>query len=160
MGSEMCIRDREKLAQQRQAAAEDKPVFMTKSERERLEAEQHREDEEMQELVDEAERAQRQEYMQKVRDALRDQRQQERSQRGYVAPRKQEEAPKSKEELDKEKELQEIKNAYLGVKKQKKKVNLMKNLQKVNVCVPCVTVLILFTPDGKILHQNYLWNIF
>ena len=113
----------EKLAQQRQAAAEDKPVFMTKSERERLEAEQHREDEEMQELVDEAERAQRQEYMQKVRDALRDQRQQERSQRGYVAPRKkQEEAPKSKEELDKEKELQEIKNAYLGVKKQKKKV--------------------------------------
>ena len=28
----------EKLAQQRQAAAEDKPVFMTKSERERLEA--------------------------------------------------------------------------------------------------------------------------
>ena len=36
----------------------------------------------------------------------------------------------------------------------------IKNFPKVNVCVQCVTVLILFTLDGRILHQNYLWNIF
>ena len=113
----------EKLAQQQQERERDKPVFMNKKERDESRAAVEAEEMELQSLMDEAEREQRQAYMQKVRDALREQREQERMSRTAQATRaveKKEEA-KTKEEIAREKELQQIKNAYLGVKKEKKK---------------------------------------
>jgi len=114
----------EKVAQQQLAAGKGKPTFMTKAMREEAASAVEEEEKELEGLMEEAERAQRQEYMQKVRDALRGQREQERSSRGSGPPRapiERREAPKSKQELDREKELQQIKNSYLGVKRVKKK---------------------------------------
>merc|ERR1712138_187749 len=74
--------------------------------------------------MQEAEREQRQNYMQKVREEMREKREKA-HQRPEVAKEKEKEAPKvpmSKEDVDKEKELQAIKDSYLGVKKKKKKV--------------------------------------
>jgi ATP-dependent RNA helicase DDX23/PRP28 len=113
----------EKVEQQQRAANAAKPVFMTKAMREEARLTVVEEEKELQSLMEEAERAQRQEYMQKVRDSLREQREQERSARTSMTARLAERKGeiKSKEELDREKELQQIKNSYLGVKKQKKK---------------------------------------
>ena len=103
----------EKVAQQQLAGTMGKPTFMSKAMREKATEDVEEEEKELEGLMEEAERAQRQEYMQKVRDALRNQRDQERSGRTY-RPVEPKEAPKSKQEQDREKELQQIKNAYLG----------------------------------------------
>ena len=113
----------EKMAERLNAAELDKPVFMTREMREVAEKEENDEEDEIQQLMQEAEREQRQHYMQKVRDAIREQRQNERGSRTIAyAPAKPQEPVLTKEEEDKQKEMQQIKNAYLGVKKKKKKV--------------------------------------
>jgi len=110
-----------------------KPVFLTKAQREALSSQEEQEQEEISLLMDEAEKEQRQAYMQKVREALREQREKGGPSRpvalggsssggGAGASSSSREAPKSKEEVDKEKELEAIRNSYLGVKKKKKKV--------------------------------------
>ena len=60
---------------------------MNKKERDESRAAVEAEEKELQSLMDEAEREQRQAYMQKVRDALREQREQERMSRTAQATR-------------------------------------------------------------------------
>ena len=113
----------ERLEEQKRAN-EMRPVFVSKAQREETQAEIEAEQAEIEELMQEAEREQRQNYMQKVREEMREKREKA-HQRPEVAKEKEKEAPKvpmSKEDVDKEKELQAIKDSYLGVKKKKKKV--------------------------------------
>ena len=64
----------EKMREQQTRAEMGRPVFMSKAQREAAAAEVEAEAAELDELMQEAERAQRQEYMAKVRDDLREQR--------------------------------------------------------------------------------------
>ena len=64
----------EKMREQATRAEMGRPVFMSKAQREAAAAEVEAEAAELDELMQEAERAQRQEYMAKVRDDLREQR--------------------------------------------------------------------------------------
>ena len=122
------------MREQATRAEMGRPVFMSKAQREAAAAEVEAEAAELDELMQEAERAQRQEYMAKVRDELREQRETVRrnaygggggpssAAAGASSSSAKAEPPKSKEEEDREKEMTQIKNAYLGVKKGKKKV--------------------------------------
>jgi ATP-dependent RNA helicase DDX23/PRP28 len=125
----------DKLAEKRTADLASRPVFVTREQRQQLEEEEKAEEAEITALMEEAEREQREAYMHRVREDLRDQRHLEReSSRGGSEARagaavgskaKREDRavePQSKEEIDKEKEMLAIKDSYLGVKKKKKKV--------------------------------------
>jgi ATP-dependent RNA helicase DDX23/PRP28 len=146
----------DKLTQQRaQAAALDRPVFMSRAQREAAAAEEAAEAAEIEALMEEAEAEQRQAYMQRVREQLRMARSSaaddERRRRitsaadascarphtsgvggargGASGPGSAaassalaaDESGRNKEEVAKEKELQQIRESYLGVKKQKKR---------------------------------------
>ena len=121
----------EELAE-RQQAESARPVFLTRAEREAQQAAIDEEQTEIDALMEEAEREQRQAYMQRVREELREtrarggergsERGSERDRAaGVASARSKEEVPKTKDEVDKEKELEAIKNSYLGVKRKKKK---------------------------------------
>jgi ATP-dependent RNA helicase DDX23/PRP28 len=138
------------IKQEEPSGPANKPVFLTREQREALAKEEEEEKEEIAQLMDEAEKEQRHVYMQKVRDSIREARTSSTGSR-----EREREAPKSKEEVDKEKEIEEIRNSlpargtssrprpgvataptvcrpivssapvvrsYLGVKKKKKKV--------------------------------------
>ena len=123
----------EKMAEQAERLNSNRPTFMTRSQREAAAAEIEAEEAEIRELEEEAEREERQRYMQRVREDVR--RNNEKMSRSTAATRllpsgkvvavgaaaAAPAAPKSKEEQAKEKELVQIKNAYLGVRKEKKK---------------------------------------
>lgn len=107
----------ERIAE-RQAADNQRPVFVSKAQREAAAEEDAVEQAEIEVLMEEAEREQRQSYMQKVREDLRDQRVAEREGR----PRGRNEPPATsaasadtvavtKEDKDREKELQAIKDS-------------------------------------------------
>ena len=109
-----------------EAAAADRPVFVSKEKREAIAAEIEAEEAEISSLMEEAEREQRQAYMQKVREELRTARTgtgaaERRPSAREAVVRPHAHAGMSKEDVDKEKELQAIKDSYLGVKKRKKR---------------------------------------
>jgi len=120
------LRDRETRRRQEAQAVEDttaaaqveKPVFLTRAQREAMVREEEQEQEEIAQLMDEAEKEQRHAYMQKVRESI----QESRNKRPTQSSRPEREVPKTKEEIDKDKMNEEVRNSYLGVKKKKKKV--------------------------------------
>lgn len=101
------------------AEAKIRPAFVTRAARKVAALEAKDETAEIAGLMEEAEKEQRHAYMQRVRDELRSQRAADSARR--VAPLQNEMPTRTKQEIDKEKELTQIKNSYLGVKKKKKK---------------------------------------
>ena len=100
------------------AAQAEKPVFLSRAQREAMTRDEDQEKEEITQLMDEAEKEQRHAYMQKVRESI----QEGRNKRPAQSSRPEREVPKTKEEVDKDKMNEEVRNSYLGVKKKKKKV--------------------------------------